>query len=929
MMISAGVFGAWDQLKHATPQLLILPILYNLVLGFNDALAPAAYSQGLAGFIPSYGAAKAFVFDKANIPEEVGKAIWEDMNFGMGKWVTLQTWVNALRENIEDGVFVYPSNVQGSLYPLVMNFGLSEAQITAIFSGYFKTAYDTILLIFLNNYGCEGNVECDPTYIGALQWSQSLVTNEPPAGLPSAGPSIVLSNNSVTGFPEINYFLIGTDIGKKYPDVQFTVEDYYSLFYYDRITGFPKWSNYTLLDVGHINHIYELGLTGNFNQMQKDFGLSSVNKARVLWDYLNALIAYAGLQGNIDPSVYDQDNRGIASEAGAASLGTQAMYGVWMGLAEIVPISISSTYFYLRLEYELTMSCEMILSQVLPGEDAICSIPELQWGNNTATISMWILPYWNGINSDDGVRFQNISGLSDEDMEALFDIDSPLVDYFSMFDNELKLHYGCTNTGPRCFSWDLAAKQWGRGFVTENLPSIFSIFGIENTTSIYNIYQEVRDTLTAPPEYWAYLERFKRPMIGLTDAQIYNALTFDRLLGITPLQRFFIYDFEGNYTQMKLEYLMNNPLDLLNYVRWAVDKFVFKGLFKAKTVEEILWTDEDAFLTQLKYTNPLLGGNPSLNPSLTQLGQNQTREMYEYIPLGYRHALNTGATDLDEVRWYRLYNGQPYINMMMEWYYGESPWGSIIDWEIINPWTEYVSIAGSDTWSNQPDLDKDSTITFYLLQASLIIETEYVTETTHRGFRCLKFNVSPNQLKNATQVPSQAVFYQFAPLGLINQTSILQAPLFGSKPYFLDGDPVLMSLVNYSRPELNVPEEYESFLNIEPITGTNFYVLLQLQYNAELKPDALYPNLGRKNLEKTGYRTYLPVIFLVKTEEFSQKIVDEKFGNIKTAFMLIEIIQIVGYGGGAILLVSFGMYLLKLRINKKRQEYIQDRKSVV
>lgn len=533
-------------------------------------------------------------------------------------------------------------------------------------------------------------------------------------------------------------------------------------------------------------------------------------------------------------------------------------------------------------------------------------------------MALWVLTYWDGVHSEYGLMFQNLTGLSDSEMETLFSAQSTLVSNFSMFDGEIKSHYECTNTGPRCFGWDLSAKQWGRGFVTENLPSNFAMLGLSNTSSIYYLNKNVQELLPSPPEYHAYAVRFNLNTTELSDQQINNALTFDRLLGSSTLQSFFIMDFEQNYTGMQSEYLMDEPVDLLNYVRYAIDKFAFGGIFRAKSVETLLWTDYDPLLATIKATNPLMGGQPNVDPTQIQFGQNQTREQYEYTPLTYRHALNTGATKLDEVRWYRLYNGAPYINILQPVYYGESPWGSVIEWANINPWKEIVPIQGGDTWNFQPFLTKDSKITFYLDQASLIFEGQYVDETTHRGFKCLRFNINKKTLFNVTQNPAQDTFFQYGPTGLVNQSSVMGAPLFGSKPYFLDGDPMLGELVIYTRPELNVPSNYESYLNLEPYSGACFYIIEQLMYSAELKPDALYPNLGRQSLENYGYKTYMPMFYMAKTEEFDQHIVDKYFGAIKTALMIMNLAEIVGFTVGGVFFAALGLYILKRKINARR-----------
>ena len=86
---------------------------------------------------------------------------------------------------------------------------------------------------------------------------------------------------------------------------------------------------------------------------------------------------------------------------------------------------------------------------------------------------------------------------------------------------------------------------------------------------------------------------------------------------------------------------------MLNYVRYAVDKLAFNGMIITKTIDEMLWTYQDPLLVKLKATNPLMGGDPSILPESILLGQNQTEEQWEFVPLKFRHALNTGKRKID------------------------------------------------------------------------------------------------------------------------------------------------------------------------------------------------------------------------------------------------------------------------------------------
>jgi len=77
-----------------------------------------------------------------------------------------------------------------------------------------------------------------------------------------------------------------------------------------------------------MNHFWDLGQAGNFNQIANDFNLASADHARVLWDYVNSLLSYTGLQGCTDQNIYNKDNRGIASEISLGNIGSQGIYQI-------------------------------------------------------------------------------------------------------------------------------------------------------------------------------------------------------------------------------------------------------------------------------------------------------------------------------------------------------------------------------------------------------------------------------------------------------------------------------------------------------------------------------------------------------------------------------------------------------------------------
>lgn len=109
-------------------------------------------------------------------------------------------------------------------------------------------------------------------------------------------------------------------MGQKYPNVEFTPQDYKNLFFYNVTTGWPSYNPTNLMDIGKMTMFYEMGRAQNFTDIASAFALASEDHARVLWGYVNTLVSKTALIGRTDPSIYNQNNRGITSELGIGTL---------------------------------------------------------------------------------------------------------------------------------------------------------------------------------------------------------------------------------------------------------------------------------------------------------------------------------------------------------------------------------------------------------------------------------------------------------------------------------------------------------------------------------------------------------------------------------------------------------------------------------
>lgn len=148
-------------------------------------------------------------------------------------------------------------------------------------------------------------------------------------------------------------------------------------------------------------------------------------------------------------------------------------------------------------------------------------------------------------------------------------------------------------------------------------------------------------------------------------------LNFEHLYSGVAVQDFYGHLFEGDVTgAMKIMCNFAEWETLATYIRYQTEKNGFGGIFKTSTVEELLWTGYDTFLAQVKVMNPLAGGDPSTDPTAGRLGQNLTQAMIDAIPSDKRHAMNTGERDQHELRYWKRWFGENYINMWKPVYKG-------------------------------------------------------------------------------------------------------------------------------------------------------------------------------------------------------------------------------------------------------------------
>ena len=886
--INIGVLSAWNQMKRLPAETLGLAALYSIVSGLDGILLPSAIAQGMAAtFYPLMGPYYyQVIFEPAGITEAQAILLWKDPQYGWGNMTTLPIWIQAEMQCFKAGNCVYNPALGGAIYILKEYFGLTDPQMQGLLTGWLETSYQFVALTVSQAFDCP-EMYCDPHYLTALQWSQQGVTNNPPVPSIPALPSVASLNSTITGFPEISYFQANY-YKKNSPlaAVTFTVEEALTLLDYNLATGWPSGSNFTLLDVGHIGQFFAFGRLGDFAAIMQLLNLSSVGQAQVLFDYINTLISVTALQGRTDMSIYNSDNRGLTNELSLANLLSQTMTQLYNSISDGLAVELTARYALavFTTDPKYSLSCAALLTTLaLP--TAICKSQALGW-NTISSLDLWVLTNWNGPGSPYWQQFQMYSGLSNAQMGVLFGALSPLTIALGVVDSRLHAWYGCHNPGFRCSHNELWIQQWSSSNITNNLPAPllgFSVPGgipMQNSTTLLSWGEPFTSSLAGPPEYsyFAYINNYTEANSQATISYqaATNLLSSMGLMNQVVCQRYFtgVFDIEVRQipsaaAALSATFQVRNVTIFTTYLRKLVDKFALGGLFITQSVRSWLWTGVSPLLVTLANTNPLAGGNPAVNPTQVQLGQNTTRAMLRF-PDHYKHAMITGKKHIEsKLRWWFLFYGSPNITLYTPVYQGHTPSGPILVYQNQNPWAEMLPILGGDALNFQTNVNADSTIWLYLDPFLRSGQGSFDHKHLVSDMEVYRFVVSNDLVANAADNPDNAIYYGYGPSGVVNMTTVLGGPLFIGKPYFLGGESdTLQAVLNITTPIAEDLDTYDSYFDVEHFTGAVFSNQEKIMTGGELRADALYPNLGAQGFAQEGIWTYLPIFFMNRSSYY-------------------------------------------------------------
>jgi hypothetical protein len=219
------------------------------------------------------------------------------------------------------------------------------------------------------------------------------------------------------------------------------------------------------------------------------------------------------------------------------------------------------------------------------------------------------------------------------------------------------------------------------------------------------------------------------------------------------------------------------------------------------------------------------------------------------------------------------------------------------------------------------------------------------------GITLRRYGVQNKDSQNATMNPSEGwQYYNYAPSGMQNLTTVATLPLFISKPHFLDADPVLAGSLKGLSP---TKEIHDTYIDIEPNTGALCRIHNRVQVNyqvnnfnlPEVEPeltiavDALCAGLAENNETCDGLdtitqclaipsnwkmhndRVYIPYAWIHQYNEASDDDADAIKNGIYTLDDFADEIQLWCYvSAGFLAFFIGGMYAAKYIRGYERAE---------
>eukprot|EP00824_Muranothrix_gubernata_P025623 TRINITY_DN838_c0_g1_i1.p1 TRINITY_DN838_c0_g1~~TRINITY_DN838_c0_g1_i1.p1 ORF type:complete len:989 (+),score=213.84 TRINITY_DN838_c0_g1_i1:385-2967(+) len=283
------------------------------------------------------------------------------------------------------------------------------------------------------------------------------------------------------------------------------------------------------------------------------------------------------------------------------------------------------------------------------------------------------------------------------------------------------------------------------------------------------------------------------------------------------------------------------------------------GMFTTRNVTQWLWTYTDPLLT-------LIAGSSADFHLLTNLTSDEEARKRP------ADTLNTGAKHLHDIGTYIKWRGDTEVSY----------------------WKRPVKVEGSAGGMLGPDPSRSHKYLVWVPDIYRGIHVTYLGTMRHRDMPVYRYVVDPWDLESDSVNPDNSIYFMEL-RGMLNATSIYKAPLFYSKPHFLDSDPVVFEDVIGVTPASR--EHHDTFIDVDPITGVTFNSAKRIQLSAHISKTGLfYPKVGK---------AFVPLMWSSEEGEIGAKSASKYQENVREPIDSKRTITLAfGFSGGFLVLLG-------------------------
>jgi len=455
---------------------------------------------------------------------------------------------------------------------------------------------------------------------------------------------------------------------------------------------------------------------------------------------------------------------------------------------------------------------------------------------------------------------------------------------------------------------------------------MFMIFYVYNVTNAVDIakhgakpildlvgpfsYTEYRqkDNITWPtPETISFTyRRFFTPITTPCNGQPLNPPDFVCSLDDSMLMTALNVPLMGVYTQL-------SGLNVSDAIKKAIsDLLLIPGnetLFKPLTAREVIYGYDDKLLELLNKIGKTFDIPELMQDPHYQLQYNDSTSEMQNKSIVY-----SGVNNLNQVTSYIQWAGRYHSLTNTTETVGK--WAGCDDTpEGLAYRAQANMINGSDGIQFPPLLDDDQVLPVYtedLFRSANLVHTE---DVSYRGVHLFRYKISNTSLQNATEYPPACAFDNYGPTGVLNMTRAVVAPVFASKPSYLDADPIYGKLVDGVPPFSR--DDDDTYLDIDPWTGSVMRAHQRLQINVLVNYSADMAHL--KKVSKTGF--YLPIIKADEQGYISDHLLDQWNSQVGFALTVSEDAFLAGVViGPTLIFTAFCLFVYSVYRTRHQEE---------